>query len=53
MPFVAAIQPKQILPIHHTTYELFLEPIAALVALNGEGAMGLDVLASGSTLWLD
>lgn len=53
MPFVAALQPKQILPIHHTTYDLFLEPIAALVALNGEGAMGLDVLASGSTLLLD
>lgn len=52
LPFVAAIQPQQILPVHHTTYDLFLEPIAKLVAHNNDGGMPLDVLASGSTLLL-
>ncbi|MFS4579931.1 MBL fold metallo-hydrolase [Phaeobacter sp. C3_T13_0] len=53
LPFVATIQPKQILPVHHTTYDLFLEPIADLMAHNTDGALPLDVLASGSSLLLD
>lgn len=53
LPFVAAILPKQILPVHHTTYNLFLEPIAELMAHNKDGAIPLDVMASGSTLLLE
>jgi len=52
LPFVAALKPKQILPIHHTTYDLFLEPIAELVSHNNDGSMPLDVIASGSTILL-
>lgn len=53
LPFAAAIKPTQVLAIHHTTYDLYLEPIAKLMAKNEHGALPLDVIASGSTILLE
>lgn len=53
IPFAAAIGPKHVLAIHHTTYDLYLEPIAELMVQNTDGALPLTVMASGSTLLME
>lgn len=43
------LKPKKILPIHHSTYSLYLEPISRLVeGFNGSKLYGLDLISEGS-----
>ncbi|WP_286272201.1 MBL fold metallo-hydrolase [Thalassotalea hakodatensis] len=46
----AALQPEKLLPIHHSTYALYLEPIHHLVTKSLGKPYGLDVISEGSTL---
>lgn len=47
------IQPKKILPIHHSTYAFYLEPIGALAVKSAGKAYGLDLISEGTTLVYD
>ncbi|MEH6401998.1 MAG: MBL fold metallo-hydrolase [Sneathiella sp.] len=48
--WVNQLEPTKILPIHHSSLALYLEPIGELVtALKGSSA-GLDLISEGSTL---
>lgn len=40
----------KILPIHHSTYELYLEPISELAKLAEHAKLPLDLISEGSTL---
>ncbi len=44
------LKPKKVLPIHHSTYELYLEPIEELVSKSRGQEFGLDLISEGSTL---
>ncbi|WP_085906084.1 MBL fold metallo-hydrolase [Kiloniella majae] len=52
IPFVEKIEPKKVLPIHHSTYELYLEKISQLALKNDEQLFDLDLLSEGSVLSL-
>jgi len=41
---------KKVFPIHHTSYELYLEPISELSKLASNQTWGLDILSEGSRL---
>ncbi len=41
---------KKVFPIHHSSYELYLEPISELSRLARNQTWGLDILSEGSTL---
>jgi L-ascorbate metabolism protein UlaG (beta-lactamase superfamily) len=41
---------KKVFPIHHTSYELYLEPISELSRLANNQTWGLDILPEGSRL---
>lgn len=41
---------KKVFPIHHTSYELYLEPISELSRLASNQTWGLDILSEGSGL---
>lgn len=46
--FVDHLQPGKVLPIHHSTYALYLEPVSGLpAALEGKTA-GLDLVSEGT-----
>ncbi|WP_208980900.1 MULTISPECIES: MBL fold metallo-hydrolase [unclassified Pseudovibrio] len=47
---VDRLKPKRVLPIHHSTFGLFLEPIWKLVQAMERHEAGLDVIAEGSTV---
>ncbi|WP_143508289.1 hypothetical protein [Pseudovibrio brasiliensis] len=42
------LNPKSVLPIHHSTFGLFLEPIWKLVQAMDGHASDLDLIAEGS-----
>jgi len=44
------LKADKILPIHHSTYELYLEPISELAKLAEQSNMPLDLISEGSTL---
>jgi L-ascorbate metabolism protein UlaG (beta-lactamase superfamily) len=46
----SALGAEKILPIHHSTYELYLEPISELVKETAQGKISLDLISEGSTL---
>lgn len=50
IPFVKAISPKSILPIHHSTYPLYLEKISALSILNNEYGLPLNLISEGTVI---
>ena len=45
----AEIRPKNVLPIHHTSYALYLEPIGELVVKSKGKPYRLDLLSEGTT----
>lgn len=45
-----SLSPRKVLPIHHSTYELYLEPISALVVKSERQAYGLDLISEGATI---
>ena len=45
--------PKKVLPIHHSTYSLYLEPISQLVIDSQGKSYGLDLISEGSTVVYD
>lgn len=47
--FADEIRPKKVLPIHHSTYELYLEPIWKLLKESEGKPYGLDLLSEGTT----
>ena len=48
--FTSFLQPEKIVPLHHSTYELYLEPIHhCATALSGE-FRGLDLISEGTVL---
>ncbi|MDO6425741.1 MBL fold metallo-hydrolase [Thalassotalea sp. 1_MG-2023] len=49
LTLVKALSITKVLPIHHSTYELYLEPISVLVELMQKNATGLDLISEGST----
>lgn len=42
--------PKKLLPIHHSTYSLYLEPISHLVVKSQGKSYDLDLISEGSTV---
>jgi N-acyl-phosphatidylethanolamine-hydrolysing phospholipase D len=42
--------PKKILPIHHSTYSHYLEPISQLIKKNQGVSYGIDLISEGSTV---
>ena len=46
----AQLSPKKVLPIHHSTYSLYLEPIDKLVNQSKGETFELDVISEGSSL---
>ncbi|MBI3451470.1 MAG: MBL fold metallo-hydrolase [Rhodospirillales bacterium] len=49
----AEIQPRKVLPIHHSTYTLFLEPIGELAVKSIGKPYGLDLISEGTTALYD
>ena len=47
---VDRLRPKRVLPIHHSTFGLFLEPIWKLVQAMERHEVDLDVISEGSTV---
>ncbi|OOE38493.1 hypothetical protein BZG06_16235 [Salinivibrio kushneri] len=47
---VNILAPTHVLPIHHSTYELYLEPVSELVKQAERSKVALDVLAAGGTI---
>ncbi|MGK4006276.1 MBL fold metallo-hydrolase [Sorangium sp. So ce1036] len=45
-----ALRPRRVLPIHHSTYELYREPISELAVRSQGEAYRLDLIAAGSTV---
>ncbi|WP_437332981.1 MBL fold metallo-hydrolase [Sorangium sp. So ce394] len=45
-----AVQPRHVLPIHHSTYEFYREPISELAVRSEGEAYRLDLIAAGSTV---
>jgi len=50
MKLSSEVLPKKILPIHHSTYPLYLEPISNFVAEMQSQKIPLDLISEGSTL---
>lgn len=46
---VKVLAPKRILPIHHSSYDLYLEPIDELIDISRKEAYTLDLLKEGIT----
>ncbi|GAA0817404.1 hypothetical protein GCM10009111_18560 [Colwellia asteriadis] len=46
---VNSLEVTKVLPIHHSTYALYLEPISVLVELMQNNSVGLDLISEGST----
>ncbi|WP_422021166.1 MBL fold metallo-hydrolase [Roseibium sp.] len=46
--FAAVLKPKKILPLHHSTYELYLEPIHHLAEALDGAPYGLDLISEGT-----
>ncbi|NQV21045.1 MAG: hypothetical protein HQ511_06480 [Rhodospirillales bacterium] len=44
------ISPRKLLPIHHSTYALYLEPISELAAKSKGESYGLDLISEGTTV---
>jgi len=51
--FAAAIQPKYVLPIHHSTYAFYREPIGELAERSRGEPYRLDLVAAGSRVVYD
>jgi L-ascorbate metabolism protein UlaG (beta-lactamase superfamily) len=47
------IRPKKILPIHHSTYAFYLEPISELAVKSQGKPYGLDLISQGTTVQYD
>lgn len=47
------IQAKKVVPIHHSTFDLYLEPIGHFVQLAERHNIAMDVISEGSTLLYD
>ncbi len=45
-----AVEAKKILPIHHSTYNLYLEPISELAKQAEQNQLSLDLISEGATL---
>ncbi|MFB9887983.1 MBL fold metallo-hydrolase [Balneatrix alpica] len=45
-----AVQPHKLLPIHHSSYALYLEPITTLVNQSVGQAFALDLISEGTTV---
>ena len=50
---VKKISPRKVLPIHHSTYELYLEPISKLAAESEGKSFALDLISVGTTVVYD
>ena len=50
LPFVEKVKPMKVLPIHHSTYELYLEKISKLALKNDDNLFDMDLISEGSTL---
>ncbi|WP_421783317.1 MBL fold metallo-hydrolase [Kiloniella litopenaei] len=50
LPFVEKVKPMKVLPIHHSTYELYLEKISKLALKNDNNLFDMDLISEGSTL---
>ncbi|MBI3524895.1 MAG: MBL fold metallo-hydrolase [Betaproteobacteria bacterium] len=48
--FAAALSPGKVLPIHHSTYPLYLEPISRLAEKSLGKPYGLDLISVGTTV---
>jgi N-acyl-phosphatidylethanolamine-hydrolysing phospholipase D len=46
----AAVHPNYVLPIHHTTYAFYREPIGALAEQSGGAPYRLDLISPGATV---
>lgn len=51
--FALAVSPRKVLPIHHSTYALYLEPIDELSTLSQGKPYGLDLISVGTTVTYD
>lgn len=49
LDLMAVIKPELTIPIHHSTYQLYLEPIQVLMAAQSTVAEKLQLLSSGET----
>jgi len=50
MALSSALSPQKVLPIHHSTYPLYLEPIDKLVSQSQGAKFGLDLISEGSSV---
>lgn len=50
MAFANAVSPKKLLPVHHSTYPLYLEPISVLVGESFGKPFGLDLISEGTSV---
>jgi L-ascorbate metabolism protein UlaG (beta-lactamase superfamily) len=48
--FVDRLKPGKILPVHHSTYALYLEPVTGLPAALENRTQGLDLVSEGTRL---
>lgn len=48
--FAKAVSAKKVLPVHHSTYPLYLEPISRLAGYSAGQAFALDLVSAGTTL---
>ncbi|MBN9671773.1 MBL fold metallo-hydrolase [Roseibium aggregatum] len=48
--FVEALKPRKVLPLHHSTFALYLEPVAGLPAALEDKTHGLDLVSEGTCL---
>lgn len=51
--FAAEVRPRRILPIHHSTYAFYREPISELALKSGGRPYRLDLAAEGATIIYD
>ncbi|MBV7263384.1 MBL fold metallo-hydrolase [Photobacterium sp. WH77] len=47
---ILQLQPGRTLPIHHSTYALYLEPVSVLVELANQSQLPVDVVSEGGVL---
>ena len=45
-----AIKAKKIIPIHHSTFDLYLEPISEFLVLAEQHGISVDAISEGATL---
>ena len=53
LAFASAVSPRKVLPIHHSTYSLYLEPISVLAGESIGKPFGLDLISEGTTVQYD